>query len=116
MPPACAKNVRRGVLSLMKIPERLEPLVEQGIVQAVLRPLMSGKEASLFIVQADDDFCVAKVYKDAKHRSFRHRAGYTEGRRVRNSRQQRAMEKGSKYGKAQLEAAWQNAEVEALLP
>ena len=98
----------------MKIPDRLQPLVEQGIVQEVVRPLMSGKEASLYIVYAEDDYCVAKVYKDAQHRSFRHRAGYTEGRRVRNSRQQRAMSKGTKFGKEQMEAAWQNAEVDAL--
>jgi RIO kinase 1 len=98
----------------MKIPERLEPLVEQGIVQEVVRPLMSGKEASLFVVVADDVYCVAKVYKDAEHRSFRNRAGYTEGRAVRNSRQRRAIEKGSKFGKEQMEASWQNAEVDAL--
>ncbi|MEQ1508600.1 MAG: PA4780 family RIO1-like protein kinase, partial [Myxococcota bacterium] len=98
----------------MRVPERLVPLVEDGLVQEVVQPLMSGKEAQLFVVHANGVYCVAKVYKDAAHRSFRHRAGYAEGRRVRNSRQRRAMEKGTKYGKEQLEAAWQNAEVEAL--
>lgn len=98
----------------MRIPERLEPLVEQGIIQEVVRPLMSGKEAQLFVVVADEEYCVAKVYKDAEHRSFRHRAGYMEGRRVRNSRERRAMEKGSRFGKEKMEAAWQNAEVDAL--
>lgn len=98
----------------MKIPERLQPLVDEGIVEEVVRPLMSGKEASLFIVIVEGMPCVAKVYKDAEHRSFRHRAGYTEGRRVRNSRQRRAMEKGTKFGKESMEDAWQNAEVEAL--
>jgi RIO kinase 1 len=98
----------------MKIPKRLEPLVEQGIIDRVVRPLMSGKEAQLFVVFADGDHRVAKVYKDAQHRSFRHRAGYAEGRRVRNSRQRRAMEKGTRFGKAQAEAAWQSAEVDAL--
>jgi RIO kinase 1 len=98
----------------MKIPERLEPLVEQGIIQEVIRPLMSGKEAQVFVVVSEDQYCVAKVYKDAEHRSFRHRAGYMEGRRVRNSRERRAMEKGSKFGKERMEAAWQNAEVDAL--
>ncbi len=98
----------------MKIPERLQPLVEQGIVQEVLRPLMSGKEAQLFIVKANDDFCVAKVYKDAQHRSFRQKTVYMEGRRSRNSRQQRAIEKGSKFGKEQAEEAWQESEVAAL--
>jgi RIO kinase 1 len=98
----------------VKIPAGLEPLVKQGIVQSVIRPLTSGKEASLYIVLASDEHVVAKVYKDAKHRSFRHRAGYTEGRRVRNSRQRRAMEKGTRFGKEQMESAWQNAEVDAL--
>lgn len=98
----------------MRIPERLQPLVDDGVVQEVIRPLMSGKEASVFIVIADGKPCVAKVYKDAQHRSFRHRAGYTEGRRVRNSRQRRAMEKGTRFGKEQLEEAWQSAEVDAL--
>lgn len=98
----------------MKVPERLQPLVEEGIVQEVIRPLMSGKEAALFVVIAGGIQCVAKVYKDAQNRSFRHRAGYTEGRRVRNSRQRRAMEKGTKFGKEAMETAWQSAEVDAL--
>jgi RIO kinase 1 len=98
----------------MKIPKRLEPLVQEGIVNRVVRPLMSGKEAQLFVVEADGGHFVAKLYKDAEHRSFRHRAGYAEGRRVRNSRQRRAMEKGTKFGKEQAEAAWQTAEVDAL--
>lgn len=98
----------------MKIPARLQPLVEEGLVDEVIRPLMSGKEAAVFLVKSHGEVLVAKVYKDVKHRSFRQRAGYTEGRKVRNSRQQRAMEKGSKYGKEQAEEAWQNAEVDAL--
>ena len=81
---------------------------------SVTRPLMSGKEASVFLVETRDGACVAKVYKDAKNRSFRQRADYTEGRTVRNTRQARAMAKGSKYGKALLEAEWQQAEVSAL--
>ncbi len=98
----------------MKIPERLYPLLENGLVQEVVRPLMSGKEAAVYIVIAEGRYCVAKVYKEAIHRSFRQRADYTEGRMVRNSRQRRAMEKGSKYGREQAEAAWQTAEVDAL--
>jgi RIO kinase 1 len=98
----------------MKIPDRLYPLLENGLVQEVIRPLMSGKEAAVYIVIADGRYCVAKVYKEAIHRSFRQRADYTEGRMVRNSRQRRAMEKGSKYGREQAEAAWQTAEVDAL--
>ena len=98
----------------MKIPDRLLPLLENGLVQEVVRPLMSGKEAAVYIVVSDDRYCVAKVYKEAIHRSFRQKAAYTEGRAVRNSRQKRAMEKGSKYGREQAEAAWQTAEVDAL--
>jgi RIO kinase 1 len=98
----------------MKIPDRLLPLLEQGLIHEVIRPLMSGKEAAVYVVAAQEGICVAKVYKDAEHRSFRQRSAYIEGRQVRNSRQRRAMEKGSKYGKEQTEAAWQNAEVDAL--
>jgi RIO kinase 1 len=98
----------------VKIPDRLLPLLEQGLIQEVVRPLMSGKEAAVYIVATRDAYRVAKVYKDAEHRSFRQRAAYTEGRAVRNSRQRRAMEKGSKFGKEQNEAAWQSAEVDAL--
>ncbi|MDP2313490.1 MAG: PA4780 family RIO1-like protein kinase [Pseudomonadota bacterium] len=98
----------------MKIPDRLLPLLEQGLIHEVVRPLMSGKEAAVYIVHNGDRYCVAKVYKDADHRSFRQRTAYTEGRQVRNSRQRRAMEKGSKFGKEQQEAAWQTAEVDAL--
>jgi len=98
----------------MKVPEALHPLFEYGIISEVIRPLMSGKEASVFLVRTKDGVKVAKVYKEAKNRSFRQRADYTEGRTVRNSRQRRAMSKGSRYGKALLEEAWQNAEVDAL--
>lgn len=98
----------------MKIPRRLEPLIEQGLIQEVVRPLMSGKEAAVYIVSTSERYCVAKVYKEAEQRSFRQRAAYTEGRNVRNSRQRRAMEKGSRYGKEQNELAWQTAEVDAL--
>ena len=98
----------------MKIPDRLRPLLEEGLIHEVVRPLMSGKEAAVYIVHNGERYCVAKVYKDAEHRSFRQRTAYTEGRQVRNSRQRRAMEKGSKYGKEQQEAAWQTAEVDAL--
>lgn len=98
----------------MKIPDRLIPLLEDGLITEVVKPLMSGKEAAVYIVVSDGRYCVAKVYKEAIHRSFRQRAAYTEGRQVRNSRQRRAMEKGSKYGREQTEAAWQTAEVDAL--
>ena len=96
------------------VPAPLIPLHENGIILSVVRPLMSGKEASVFIVETREGRCVAKVYKEANNRSFRQRSAYSEGRTVRNSRQARAMAKGSKYGKALLEAEWQNAEVSAL--
>lgn len=98
----------------MNIPAPLRPLFEEGLVDEVLRPLMSGKEASVFLVRSRGELCVAKIYKEAQNRSFRQRSAYAEGRQVRNSRQRRAMEKGSKYGKALLEAEWQNSEVQAL--
>ncbi|HUW51046.1 MAG TPA: PA4780 family RIO1-like protein kinase [Sulfuricella sp.] len=98
----------------MKIPKRLEPLVQDGLVDKVLRQLMSGKEAMVFVVLCGDDVRCAKVYKEANKRSFRQSVSYTEGRKVKNSRQARAMEKSSKYGRKEQEAAWQNAEVDAL--
>lgn len=98
----------------MHVPAPLTPLFDDGVILSVVRPLMSGKEASVFIVETREGRCVAKVYKEANNRSFRQRAAYSEGRTVRNTRQQRAMAKGSRYGKALLEAEWQNAEVKAL--
>lgn len=98
----------------MNIPAPLLPLFDDGFILSVTRPLMSGKEASVFLVETREGQCVAKVYKEAQNRSFRQRADYTEGRTVRNTRQQRAMAKGSKYGKSLMEAEWQQAEVSAL--
>ncbi len=98
----------------MKIPKKLKPLLEDGIIDEVKRALMSGKEASVFIVRCGDELRCAKVYKDASQRSFKKAVQYQEGRKVRNSRRARAMEKGSKFGRAQVENEWQNAEVNAL--
>ena len=98
----------------MKIPKRLQPLVEDGLVDEVIRPLMSGKEADVYIVRCGSKIRCAKIYKDALKRSFKKAAQYTEGRKVRNSRRARAIEKGSKFGKKQQEDTWQNAEVDAL--
>tara|TARA_R110000796_G_scaffold252568_1_gene387876 strand:- start:536 stop:1393 length:858 start_codon:yes stop_codon:yes gene_type:complete len=98
----------------MKIPKRLEPLVEDGLIDSVIRPLMSGKEAAVFLVQCGSEIRCAKVYKEAAKRSFKQAVLYQEGRKVRNSRRSRAMEKGSKFGRNQQEEAWQNAEVDAL--
>ncbi len=98
----------------MKIPKRIQPLVDDGLVDEVLRPLMSGKEADVFVVRCGSKIRCAKVYKEAAKRSFKKAAQYTEGRKVRNSRRARAMEKGSKFGRRQQEETWQNAEVDAL--
>jgi RIO kinase 1 len=98
----------------MKIPPRLQPLLEDGLIDDVTRQLMSGKEAMVFVVTCGDDVRCAKVYKEANKRSFRQSVDYTEGRKTKNSRQARAMQKGSKYGRESQEAAWQSAEVDAL--
>ena len=98
----------------MKTPKRLEPLIEDGLIDEVLRPLMSGKEAAVYVVRCGTELRCAKVYKEANKRSFRQAAEYQEGRKVRNSRQARAMAKGTKYGRKEQEDAWQNAEVAAL--
>jgi RIO kinase 1 len=98
----------------LKVPKRLIPLYEEGLVDEVLSQLMSGKEATVYIVRCGDNIRCAKVYKDIKQRSFRQAASYLEGRKVQNSRQQRAMEKGSRYGREVQEKLWQTAEVDAL--
>ena len=98
----------------MKIPKRIKPLIEDGLVDEVLRQLMSGKEASVYMVRSGAEIRCAKVYKEAHKRSFKKAVEYQEGRKVRNSRRARAMEKGSKFGRNQQEEVWQNAEVDAL--
>jgi len=98
----------------MKIPKRLQPLVDDGLIDEVIHPLTSGKEADVFVVRCGRDVRCAKIYKDAVKRSFKKAAQYTEGRKVRNSRRARAMEKGSRFGRKQQEETWQNAEVDAL--
>lgn len=98
----------------MKTPPRLLPLLEDGVIDEVISSLMSGKEASVYVVRCGDEIRCAKVYKEANKRSFKQAVTYQEGRKVRNSRRARAMEKGSKYGKKQQEELWQNAEVDAL--
>jgi RIO kinase 1 len=98
----------------MKTPKRIQPLVDDGLVDEVLRPLMSGKEAAVFVVRCGSEIRCAKVYKDAAQRSFKQAVQYQEGRKVRNSRRARAMEKGSTFGRNEQEAAWQNTEVDAL--
>jgi RIO kinase 1 len=98
----------------MRTPPRLLPLVEEGLIDTVVRQLMSGKEAMVFVVRQGDQTLCAKVYKEATNRSFRQAVDYTENRKVKNSRQARAMAKGTKFGREAQEAAWQSAEVDAL--
>ena len=98
----------------MKIPLRLQPLVHAHMIDDVLGQLQSGKEADVFVVLAEGKEVCAKVYKEANHRSFKQKTQYTEGRKVRNSRQSRAMDTNSRYGRQEREAEWQNTEVEAL--
>jgi RIO kinase 1 len=98
----------------MKIPARLQPLVEDGLIDDVIRQLMSGKEATVFIVRCGTEIRCAKVYKEANKRSFRQAVDYTENRKTKNSRRARAMEKRTRYGRKAQEEAWQSAEVDAL--
>ena len=98
----------------MKTPPRLEPLLEEGFIDTVVRQLMSGKEAMVYVVRLGEETFCAKIYKESNQRSFRQAVDYTENRQVKNSRQARAMAKGTKFGRQAQEAAWQSAEVDAL--
>jgi RIO kinase 1 len=101
-------------LDSMKTPKNIEPLIRDGLVDEVIRSLKSGKEAAVYVVSSGGEIRCAKVYKEVDKRNFRQQAQYQEGRKVRNSRRARAMEKGSSYGRKEQESAWQNSEVEAL--
>jgi len=98
----------------MKAPPRLQTLVDEGLIDTVVRQLMSGKEAMVYVVRCGDETRCAKIYKEATQRSFRQAVDYTENRKVKNSRSARAMAKGSKFGRQEQESAWQSAEVDAL--
>jgi RIO kinase 1 len=98
----------------MKTPPGLQPLIDDGVIDEVLRSLKSGKEATVYLVRAGSSTRCAKVYKDMARRSFQKRAQYQEGRTVRGSRQGRAMSKSTGFGRKEQEAAWKNAEVDAL--
>lgn len=98
----------------MKTPAGLQALIDDGIIDQVLRPLKSGKEASVYIVRSGEEIRCAKVYKDLRQRSFQARAQYQEGRKVRGSRQARAMNKATRFGRKQAEAEWKTTEVDAL--
>ena len=98
----------------MKPPKRLLSLIEEGLIDTVVRQLMSGKEAMVYVVRCGDETRCAKIYKEADQRSFRQAVDYTENRKVKNTRQARAMAKGTRFGREAAEAAWQSAEVDAL--
>ncbi len=98
----------------MKAPPRLQTLIDEGLIDTVVRQLMSGKEAMVFVVRCGDETRCAKIYKEANNRSFRQAVDYTENRKVKNSRSARAIAKGSRFGRQEQEAAWQSAEVDAL--
>ncbi len=98
----------------MKIPKRLQPLADDGLIDEVIHQLMSGKEATVYVVRCGAEIRCAKVYKEANKRSFKKASEYQEGRKVRNSRRARAMGKGSKFGRHEQEQTWQTAEVDAL--
>ncbi len=98
----------------LKAPSGLQPLIEDGVIDEVIRSLKSGKEATVYVVRTRERLLCAKVYRDMGQRSFQKRARYQEGRKVRGSRQARAMGKSTRFGKKEQEAAWKNAEVDAL--
>jgi RIO kinase 1 len=98
----------------MKIPHGLQPLIDDGVIDAVLRPLKSGKEASVYVVRSGTETLCAKVYKNMAHRSFQARVQYQEGRKFRGSRQARAIAKSTKFGRREQETEWKNTEVDAL--
>ncbi|MFK2901608.1 serine protein kinase RIO [Dyella jejuensis] len=98
----------------MKTPPSLQALIDDGVIDEVLRPLKSGKEAAVYVVRSGNEVRCAKVYKDMAQRSFQQRVQYQEGRKIRGSREARAIGKASKYGRKQQEVAWKNAEVDAL--
>lgn len=98
----------------MKAPPRLQTLIDEGLIDTVVRQLMSGKEATVYVVRCGSETRCAKIYKEAHNRSFRQAVDYTENRKVKNTRQARAMAKGTRFGREAQEAAWQSAEVDAL--
>ena len=112
--PVARPILYRAQNARMKPPPRLQSLVDEGLIDTVVRQLMSGKEAMVYVVRCGDDTRCAKIYKEAMQRSFRQAVDYTENRKVKNSRSARAMAKGSKFGRQEQEAAWQSAEVDAL--
>ena len=108
------RGARAPIRDFVKTPPSLQTLIDEGVIDDVMRPLKSGKEASVYVVRCGDDIRCAKVYKDMAHRSFQKRVQYQEGRKSRGSRESRAVATGSRYGRRQQETEWKNAEVDAL--
>jgi RIO kinase 1 len=98
----------------VKIPKGLQPLIDDGVIDEVIQPLKSGKEATVYVVRAGTELRCAKVYRDMAQRSFQRRAQYQEGRKVRGSRETRAMSRNTRFGRREQEHEWKNAEVDAL--
>jgi RIO kinase 1 len=98
----------------MKTPAALQPLIDDGVIDEVIRSLKSGKEATVYLVRSGTQTRCAKVYRDMRQRSFQQRARYQEGRKVRGTRQARAIGKRTRFGRKAQEAAWKNIEVDAL--
>ncbi len=98
----------------MKVPKDLQPLIEDGVIDEVVRSLKSGKEATVYVVRSGTQLRCAKVYRDMAQRSFQRRAQYQEGRKVRGSREARAMSRNTRFGRREREHEWKNAEVDAL--
>ncbi len=98
----------------MKVPKGLQPLIEDGVIDEVIRSLKSGKEATVYVVRSGTHLRCAKVYRDMAQRSFQRRAQYQEGRKVRGSRETRAMSRSTRFGRREQEHEWKNAEVDAL--
>jgi RIO kinase 1 len=92
-----------------------------GALDTELGILKTGKEADVFLIEraVPDDpmqrtLLAAKRYRGEEHRSFHRSAAYTEGRRVQNSRDARALAKKSSFGREVAAAEWSFAEFNAL--
>jgi RIO kinase 1 len=95
--------------------QELLNLVEEGVIDAVHAQLMSGKEATVYVVERQGHLGAAKVYRARDDRTFKKVASYVEGRnQTRNSRDRRAMNNKSSYGRGLLEEGWQEMEFRAL--
>lgn len=93
---------------------------EHGAVDTELGMLKTGKEADVFLVRravpagGPSSMLAAKRYRDGDHRLFHRDAGYLEGRRVRRSREMRAMSNRTSFGKELIAGQWAQAEFDAL--